>query len=1095
MKPSPPRNTPSTSVRPAALSRGWKNLLCSLALLSLMAGPATAVTLTLSTSWKFKEDPTDIGVSSGWHDPAFSDITWGTKLSKQTLESQGVSFATKANYVWFRQTLFIPATSAGSPLQLNLANFPDNGDDVWFNGVRIGGMKGYQMYRNLTDRKYSVSSGIIYGGNNTIAIRLWATNSVNGGPGKNGLTSGTYTAILEPHQIMARNVGGTIASEKPITGLGVNGQAYDMSAGQKAQPFELVYRFPVSTLSGGSGAANLTYTIRDFANNLIQTGTTPLTLGEDSIVRGVASISGASARKIYLASRIRSEHVVKDAVSGVALSGTTTQALDRLSFYARDTMQLPPLTTTYESTPYGNLKLVDTIDCSTSLNTEVHPYLQGQISGDENLAYYRSPGLPANVTMTTIAGKSAREPKWSFFSYRIGRGTLTPGKCYLLRVEYPEDKPRYCTLGVQAGDNYYDVGWKNGISSTDPYDPWPLNSSPTVWKQYDMIFPLGDKSLGTGGAGDADPRNGVWVCFHDTQALGGGPGYQRPYSGGIAVATIKLYEIDPVANAPAITLPPAGLPQRTLMIDWEHEAEMNPPDVVNYARLMGYSALSPITGIKWSKANYGGVCNGYESYGIDKGGYKVVNPATNPAGPALAGEPTIHEKFLNATRNSGINYIPRFEYGGSLSLPEAAKAINQNGVLAVPSRFAFTATSCANLLSESTYQDMKTYLDSFIAPHAATNPQMTGALWRIRCDRMPVSYGPADITMFCNDTGTTKPTGYSTAQLARWASNTAPEGNATIAASYSTWWQKKRRDFHVRVKDLLKTYRPDLTLYYYNWDQDNFSMMGPDINAWDFTKTWYQKPNQPAIWAADRTARAGYTSAEYINAMLTGNFAVCGTTSWPQTVRPDYAMRPELYRIPAAAGIQIFAPVPQYACYANRPDYMSYFTTTDGLAVSSCITYDEQAGRSVVNPRHEANNVLPGGAPFSMATELLSYFHGDVRTLTQTSYTYGRGFADAHRRFAQAFRALPAVPGTVVTAPNTNTKVRTYATSQGTYVGVAHRAHTAATLTITLPNQAGKTVKNLVTGQIVAATDSGTNRVFSLASGPMELNAFLVGAP
>jgi len=41
--------------------------------------------------------------------------------------------------------------------------------------------------------------------------------------------------------------------------------------------------------------------------------------------------------------------------------------------------------------------------------------------------------------------------------------------------------------------------------------------------------------------------------------------------------------------------------------------------------------------------------------------------------------------------------------------------------------------------------------------------------------------------------------------------------------------------------------------------------------------------------------------------------------------------------------------------------------------------------------------MLPGGGPFSMALELLGYYHADARTLTYTAYTYGRGFADAHR--------------------------------------------------------------------------------------------------
>ena len=87
-----------------------------------------------------------------------------------------------------------------------------------------------------------------------------------------------------------------------------------------------------------------------------------------------------------------------------------------------------------------------------------------------------------------------------------------------------------------------------------------------------------------------------------------------------------------------------------------------------------------------------------------------------------------------------------------------------------------------------------------------------------------------------------------------------------------------------------------------------------------------------------------------------------------------------------------------------------------------------------------------------MAVELLSYFYGDARTLTYTAYTFGRGFADAHRRFAQAFLALPAVRGNVILGTDSNAKVRTYNTTNGTYIGIALKAYTNnSALSIQIP--------------------------------------------
>lgn len=204
--------------------------------------------------------------------------------------------------------------------------------------------------------------------------------------------------------------------------------------------------------------------------------------------------------------------------------------------------------------------------------------------------------------------------------------------------------------------------------------------------------------------------------------------------------------------------------------------------------------------------------------------------------------------------------------------------------------------------------------------------------------------------------------------------------------------------------------------------------------------------------------------------------------------RADYGIRPELYK--DAKGIQIFAPI-NYLCYANEPELINYFQTADGLAASNAISYDEVGSRSI-NPKYEGNMVTPGGAPFSMAFELLSYFHGDARTLNYTVYTYGRGFADTHRRFAQAFLALPAIPGTVVDQGDKDVKVRTYASASGTYVGVAYKGYTDRKLTVKVPAQAGVAVTNLVTNQVVPATVVDNDLQFDLVSGPMELNAFLI---
>ncbi len=108
--------------------------------------------------------------------------------------------------------------------------------------------------------------------------------------------------------------------------------------------------------------------------------------------------------------------------------------------------------------------------------------------------------------------------------------------------------------------------------------------------------------------------------------------------GGPAVARIKLYEIDPDKNAPVINKP-KNLPQRVLMFDWERQPDHQPADLVAYAKLMGYNAISPVI-LKWGFANYSDPLNGYNSVNVDARDYWVTRPyqpLTQDAGPALPG--------------------------------------------------------------------------------------------------------------------------------------------------------------------------------------------------------------------------------------------------------------------------------------------------------------------------------------------------------------------------------------------------------------------------------------------------------------------------
>jgi hypothetical protein len=682
-----------------------------------------------------------------------------------------------------------------------------------------------------------------------------------------------------------------------------------------------------------------------------------------------------------------------------------------------------------------------------------------------------TPGSKAEVNVNTILGRKARESGYSWFAYRIGRGKLKPHTTYLLRIEYPEDKPRFAPIEIQTGQNYMDVGWKNGVAPDDVYDNWPLSGK---WQWYDVVVPLDDQTVGTGGTGGASAENGFWVYFMNKMRPGM---YYAMWEGGPAVARMKLYEIDPEKNAPVIRKP-KGLPNRVLSFDWERQPDHDPADLVKYAKLMGYSSISPVI-LKWFFANYAEPLNGYDSMSIDAHDYwahKEYDPAGGEdARSPYPGRKSQHVRYLEATKQYGMDYVPRIEWGGSKDLPEAARALDANGKPTKPNRFA---PWCANLLHPATWEDLETFMDHLVKPYVKDNPQLTGVLWRIRCFRMPISYGPEDIKLFCKETGTPLPAG----AYEQWAAWATGEGKA----EYDSWWHRKRADFHAKLVKLLQSYRPDMKLYYFNWDPDKIGMIEPDITAWAFVANVIKPAPEGgrAAYEKERAIRKSFTAADYLSVLHTGNYG----KTYNGLNRADLGIRPELYKdIP---GIQIFAPA-HYLCYANMPEYLNYFQTADGLAVSDVVSYDEIGARTI-NPKYEGNMITPAGAPFSMALELLPYFHGDARTLNYTVYTYGRGFADAHRRFAQAFLALPAIPGTVVDQGDADLKVRTYPSANGTYVGVAYKGYAGKKITIKLPAESGSKITNLVTGEPVPAKVSGDALSFDVSSGPMELNAFIL---
>ncbi len=791
----------------------------------------------------------------------------------------------------------------------------------------------------------------------------------------------------------------------------------------------------------------VSYRITDCFFHSIADGLLPLQAAANGDWQGTISLTPEQSRKLYYGEWIDVRGVVVRADGSPLMSFAQLDL--RLDYTARDAYLLPPLPEKVEPTPLGDLKLVDVI---TATDRE-HPYKEGGVRAFWGGRRAYSPWLDG-VRLQTFKDRQYREATHNqHFGYRIGRGKLKPGSVYLLRILYPEDKRRYFAMDVKAGRNYQGIGFRNGVSADNPITPYPLTGN---YEWCDVIVPLDDLTYGYQGRRTVSAENGFWVFFHDIGRV-----YSPQYDAGPAIAEMRLYEItNPQASYVNIRYPEQA-PRRVLMMDWERQPEANPADMAQYARLMGLTAVSPVM-LKWGNTAFYHNTQEYkpapEWYGlrVSKGDDHDYD---------------VYRRFLEAGKKYGVSIIPRVEYGGSANLPKEARVIGPNGKQDPCGRFTQWG---ANLLHPATWQEVETMIKDLVGTQIKEFPNIGGILWRMRSDRVKCSYGAQDVEMFCKETGREMPKG-DAAAVAKWASS-------TVEKDYHTWWHGKRAAFHKRMVDLLRSYRPDLRLYYYNWDPDGWSLAdGAGNNTKEDWSDQYNVDRARLYYDRKIAAQKKLTDTDYLQRFTEGRA--------PHTNDQHKRFRPEFYK--DMKGMAFFAPVHWHYLSDNEP-YINYFRTGDGLAICNQYYYEEKGRTNVQGDNYETSEMDPGGPDFAMAEEVLSFFHGDPNVITWTPYTIGRCFATEHRRFAQAFLALPDVPGTVVPQASADLKVRTYQTPKALYVSVAHKGWKAAKFNIVLPGVTGKQVTDLVTGETIPARQTEKGLEFDVTPRAMELLAFRI---
>lgn len=128
-----------------------------------------AAYLARLNAWQQSPAGQDQGLQPGqptWAEPTFSTADWPTMLLPGYWENLVPTLRDFDGIIWLRRNLTLPTLAAGQPLTLTLAKVDDE-DSTFFNGVAIGGTRGYDKLR-----RYTVPAALVRPGRNVLAVRV-----------------------------------------------------------------------------------------------------------------------------------------------------------------------------------------------------------------------------------------------------------------------------------------------------------------------------------------------------------------------------------------------------------------------------------------------------------------------------------------------------------------------------------------------------------------------------------------------------------------------------------------------------------------------------------------------------------------------------------------------------------------------------------------------------------------------------------------------------------------------------------------------------------------------------------------------------------
>jgi len=712
--------------------------------------------------------------------------------------------------------------------------------------------------------------------------------------------------------------------------------------------------------------------------------------------------------------------------------------------------------------PFGQLRLIDEINCGDADDPHEFKQKPAGVSRIEDILGRPCRALPTEGT-----------PK--YFAYRIGKGKgLQAGKAYVLTIDYPEDQARTVYVGNRACETA--LGFATGAALGDTVYgytgnnleslKYPVSGEYQTWKQLFFMHDRLPDVEGIRGKGTRPytPADGFWVVIAQTN------GNDIPASAGAAVATIRLFEAPPIDQITAryATLP-EDLPKRHVF--WREEMadgvvggdSSGLVDPIHWyefkAKLMRFLAVNT-----YSKDLLEfGANQGWDSseYGGDEWVYQ---------GPPE--HRSLWRRILKLMGEYGYDVLPMYEYSGSkgqkgLGPEKRAKTLGGKDAY---THITWIEKANADLTDPDTYEDFQKMLDLTVLRHL-DKAHFLGIWLRPRMG-LPVSFSDDALAKFTEETSQPQP-----------VTREMLQKNQELYNRYIEWWQLKRRDFLVAMRDHLreKGLQDAVVMYGCDSSEPGWGLRGGKQLVTDDVARWTKLlsgPEHKNVQQPGGTPKpTDYRTVVARDLQFKSFIAPAGTWGdWEWQHAQPYS-DPQHYQ--DTDGVMLTYSVNR-AYTVSTPTPFDAFRTPSGLALIRHNALNENV-MSIWKQQKVTEDLLgyyvcdvERAGPYCMLAEARAVANGDPRYIGYVwGNNYSRGFPQYVRNFNAAFLSLPALPSKVLTgaAGDREVVVRSIPTDKhGTYLAVVNTALTdKSDVAITLP-AAGK-VTNAATGEPVSVED------------------------